>query len=356
MPNTSRGFRAVCVILLLLAGSIAVPGSYIATNPLKGCSVDSSNMMLCPGGFSSGAAGGFDSIVLSGATSGAATIVPPAVAGTPTLTTPTMSGTFLVTNAGVAEASATAAANTVPIAGSDGRLSKGYIPFMGVGFVPGAVYQAANSNNTGSGDVDIYTAPGSTRAMLASGSCFNTAGTTTNVFPQVKISGTYYKLSAALSVATVTTGTLTLGALVLEPGEIFSLNTSQAGLNCFVAVIEYPSTVPIYSPKLTSSLAIGNNTIYTVPGGTAALSVGPSFTQTASGTYASSVGATIKWHVVTNGGSPGSTNQSTATTAVGGNNAAALGPFRAGNAGDFVVLNLTAATGTNIAWVTVSEF
>jgi hypothetical protein len=252
---------------------------------------------------------------------------------------------------------ATPGANVIPKAGSDGTLASGFLPVALTAPIPipGAVFKSAVVNNAASGDVDIYTAQAGRRALVGSVTCYNPAGTTTNVIPKIKISGTYYRLAANQAVTTGATAGPSINA-ILEPGDSAALNFSQAGCNCWATVIDYPSTVPIYSPRLTS-FSTGDNTIYTVPPSRTAVSVSNSSLAvvTGTGTYATDTAHTVKWYLVNSGGSTGSTNQATASTAVSANNASFPNPFKTGSAGDFVVVNTDGATGVQFAWMTVLE-
>jgi len=360
MPNTNGAgwfLKGVSVVMLLLLASVAVPGSYIATNPLKGCSVDGANMMTCPGGFSTGSAGGFDSIQLAGSISGVATIVPPAVAGMPSLTLPTVSGGFVITS-GPQLATTTPAAGVIPKVGSDGSLSPGFLQFIGGGQIPlsGLEFKRAFAGNLSNGTTDIYTAPALKRAYIRSFQAFNSTVGSIVVSVSLKSSGTYYRLTNNQTVTTLNNTALIPG-IVLEPGESVAVVTDATGLNAWFRIEEYDSSVPLYSPRLIS-VASGDNTLYTVPPSKSAIVLGGSTSTSGVGTvFASNATAgtrTYKYYVVSSGGVTGTNNQITGATVLT-NTVATAQSFGTMATGDFIVYNTDAATAGQVVWTVVIE-
>lgn len=217
--------------------------------------------------------------------------------------------------------------------------------------------------NAGSGNVDLYTVPSGKRLYVSNLIVFNTAGTATTTRSQVKISGSYYRLSSSQSVTAGTSNTSMIATFyVLEAGEILSLNTSQAGLNVWVRAIEFDNTSPLKSVKI-SSTSSGNNIIYTVPAGKSAFiqNTIPTVSLSSPGVIMASneSAGSVVWiaYLVPSGGSQGSTNQctasiTTATTILA--NASIPGVI---NAGDSVVINVSSGAGASeLFWVTVSEY
>lgn len=239
-------------------------------------------------------------------------------------------------------------------------LSWGGIPLRNPSFPSGFV------GNAGSGNVDLYTVPAGKRALVMGGTLYNTAGTNTTYAFQVKISGTYYPLFAS-GVQTATTGANSSPAIdhiayIYEAAEVISINTSQAGLNVWPVIITFDNTSGPKTVKLTT-LASGDNTVYTVPANKTAIvltpEMYPSDNNLAAFNYYNASGGTrtIIWYVVPSGGSKGSTNQIQASANV---STGAKNTFNSGkcsmNTGDFVVINTNAATATQMAWVSVMEF
>ena len=139
-----------------------------------------------------------------------------------------------------------------------------------------------------------------------------------------------------------------------------SLSQRTTENQSFLLSYLFDDSVTFFSAILLS-LASGDNTVYTVPSSTTAALVDQ--TGALSGNtpaiYVNTSGGsrTINWNMVPSGGSPGSTNQTTASSAIGTNGRGSLG-FNAPNlgAGDFVNINTDANTATQIAWVNVMEF
>lgn len=237
-------------------------------------------------------------------------------------------------------------------------LSWGGVPLQNIKFPSG---QLANA---GSGDIDAYTCPTNRRAMILSVQAYNTAGTTTNWHPQVKISGTYYQLQVDSAIGTLGQATLSSSSInyILDPNEIFSIHTSQSGLNLILRIVEFDNTSNIKSSKLTT-LASGNNTVYTCPANKTAMLLSGELiplyaTSATQACYMNNSGGSrnIIWYVVPSGQSVGSTYQFITTTAVGSNTRSNLTLMASLNTGDFIVINTNANTATQMAWVNVLEF
>lgn len=128
----------------------------------------------------------------------------------------------------------------------------------------------AIAGNIGSGDIDIYTCPVGKRAIVNMITLSNTAGTTTTYFMQLKVSSVYYRISSSATLTAGTSTNLQSYSLILEAGESLSINTSQAGLNVFPTIIEFPNTAKSRTIK-NLSIVSGDNTIYTVPSGKTAI-------------------------------------------------------------------------------------
>lgn len=233
--------------------------------------------------------------------------------------------------------------------------------------LPNVKFVNAQLGNLASGDTDVYTVPVSKKAVVVGLTIFNNNVATDTFFPEWKISGTYYRISASSTANTVSAATQ-VGTFQMFPvmaaGEIFAINNSVATTNIWLQVIEFDATSPLATAKLTS-LAAGDNTVYTVtaaktsillPGG------GPMVaesTSTSPNTLAyvnvSGGNRTIKWFVVASGGTTATTNQISASTVVA---TAAMSRIPAQvslSAGDFIVINTDANTATQMAWVTYIE-
>ena len=63
------------------------------------------------------------------------------------------------------------------------------ITFPGYITLTGATAKAAYLNNSGTGDIDLYTAPSGKRALVTGFCMYNTAGTTTTIKPEINPGG-----------------------------------------------------------------------------------------------------------------------------------------------------------------------
>ncbi len=225
--------------------------------------------------------------------------------------------------------------------------------------LPNPTFVNGFTGNAGTGDIDLYTVPAGRRAFLVSALLYNSTGSNITANSQIKISGTYYRLNSNASVSTVAISNHGSNMYVAEAGEIVSLHTSATGLNVWYRIIEFDNSLTLYSAKLTS-LANGDNTVYTVPAAKTAQVLNGTLSQTINGLLAiwnKSGGArTYNAFAVPSGGSSGTTNKflnGTATTA--DDVIATPGCPACLSAGDFIVLNTDAATATQFAFVTVYE-
>lgn len=234
--------------------------------------------------------------------------------------------------------------------------------------LPGCKFVGATLANVGSGDVDLYTCPAGKRAYVVQILLLNNDGVNTlTYFPEIKVSGTYYRIN--------TTGTVNPSTyakpinslnynLCLEAGESFSMNINQSSQTIWLAVIEFDNIASLSTHKLLT-LASGDNTIYTVPAGKTAILLNGNAMQTAGSSalslisYYNTSGSarSIKFYIVKSGDSTGSTNQSYQNASVSNNNTL-LAIFQGCAtlaAGDFVVINTDSNAAGQVAWANVLE-
>lgn len=222
-------------------------------------------------------------------------------------------------------------------------------------------------SNLALGENDLYTAPAGRRALIMSVGGYNTAGGSNTITVQVKKSSTYYPLSTATALSTLSSSpNLILTPYILEPGESLSVLTTLAGTNVSVIITEYDSTAPLFS-KSKSTFSVGYNTLYTCPTSRYASigfqhfnrtlqSGGAGVSPTAAYINATGAGANVVLHLVPNSVTPSSATQFTPTTATATATGYAL--VTAGsmlNAGDFVSLNTDVTTAGQYAWVNIWE-
>lgn len=246
----------------------------------------------------------------------------------------------------------------------DGTTQTSAVSMYGI-TLPNAKFISCFMNVAATGDTDIYTVPANRRALYVTGLVLNNSGGSSNIYPEVKISGTYYRLKTLTSVSNSAQGTLpAVAPYVAEAGESISINTSAQPINAWLGVLEFDNTAALATSKLTT-LATGDNTVYTVTTGKSGLlgltnlGLFGAFSNAAApiGYYNGSGGTrTVINYAVPSGGSKGTTNQYVASHSVGSAAVEAqTGPSFL-NSGDFIVINVDAGTATQFAWVTHIEY
>lgn len=208
------------------------------------------------------------------------------------------------------------------------------------------------------GDTDLYTVPSNKRALVAAMYLYNASGVGNIVwYPQVKISGTYYRLATNATTANTASGTLAVG-YVAEAAEIISINTAtNNGGVVFAYILEFDDTCAVKSSKLTS-VSAGDNTLYTASGVTATiLSVGnvyllPSAASLIAAVNSSGNPRTYIAKITPSGGS--ATQVSASANPADGVRSQLSVPGMLQN-GDAIVVNSDAATATQFMWATVME-
>lgn len=221
-------------------------------------------------------------------------------------------------------------------------------------------YPSGFVSNAGSGDVDLYTVPAGKRAYINELGGYNRAGTTTAVFIQIKVSGTYYRASNAQNYSTNQfIGLMDLNQgfpIILEAGESLAVNTAQAGMNLWLRITEFDNNCGMKSPKLLA-LASGDNILYTVPAGkTAYLLANTNWNMATTcifGYNSSGSSANINLNLVPNGGSSAIGNQVIAQVAVSA--ASSISAPTSLSAGDSIVINSSAARSPFVYWTNIME-
>lgn len=210
---------------------------------------------------------------------------------------------------------------------------------------------------------DLYTAPAGRRAAIFPCYGANAGGTPSSVTsqPELKTGGSYYPLQIASTTAQNALIGTPSKPIILEPGESASVNvTSLASALAYgFPIVEFDSSIPFKTAKLTT-LASGNNTLYTCPANTKAfildsnLAIGSAAAQI--NYYNGSGGAlTVQVYLVNSAGSQATTNSTSTALSVSNG---LFGTFLTSanlNAGDFIVINTSAATATQFAWVNILE-
>lgn len=223
----------------------------------------------------------------------------------------------------------------------------------------GAQYRRV-SQAVNTGDTDLYTVPTGKIALVGIMTGYNNSGVGNIVaFSQVKVAGTYYRLSTSATIASAAQGAIS-PATWLVAGDILAINTTtNNGLNITASVVEFDAGGPIAVGRVLGP-STGDNTLYTCPAGKNATLVSPLTTAMSSGAFvfvADAGGArTISINLVPSGGSPSSANKVTASVSVSASNrnAATALPACLG-AGDFLSLNVDTGNAAQYAAVVMVE-
>jgi hypothetical protein len=230
----------------------------------------------------------------------------------------------------------------------------------------GVSYPRAIGANLAAGDSDLYTVPVGKKAFVfGRGTAFNTTGTSIIFFSQIKVSGTYYRISNNVTAAG---GGATANfpiAMVLNAGETLSVNTDNSGLNYGYTVMEFDSSNSLSTSRVLT-LAGGHDVVYTVPVGKTALLMNAVLGSPAAYSIAggpSTIGlvndsggsVTLTVYNVPSGGTPDSTNQFTPSTAVADNTINQPTIASSMNAGDFINVHSSSGATTQSAFVTYYE-
>lgn len=220
-------------------------------------------------------------------------------------------------------------------------------------------YVVKTIGNIQAGNNDVYTVPSGRKAIVLT--CLGVGGTGTTVGMQVKVSGTYYPISA--SPISIGSGSSLLGmGTVLEAGDILSVNGVAGGntnCRCWFSICEMDISSPFYVAR-NLGLSNGDNTIYTVPTGKTAYTV-DGFGNLYSGfflqNYFNNSGASrnITAYVVPTAGSPSSANTFYNTTATADGGTAFVWSRTALNSGDSLVINTNSGTSGQTVWVSYIE-
>jgi hypothetical protein len=212
--------------------------------------------------------------------------------------------------------------------------------------------------NAGTGDIDLYTVPSNRRVLVYGLGVFFTGISSTSCYPEIKVSGSYYKLQNGQTIITNSFAQSWVFNYIAEAGETIAVNSSVSGANIWLKGIEFDDTSGCKTAKLTS-VVNGDNTLYTVPAGKTALILNSNPATLTSGTLIiwNNSGGTRTYNLfaVPNGGSSDTSNKVRNALSV---NAAIFNesPFVAAlNTGDFIVVNSDASTATQFVYITVCE-
>ncbi len=263
--------------------------------------------------------------------------------------------------------SKTSTAGAVPVSdGTNFQVSKiaSFFPYL-----TNAKYVRIAGNNLPIGDSDLYTVPQGRKCMILGGvssfifavTVYNPSAGTITWASQIKVNGTYYRTKSSSSLSTLTgltgTGFFTT-SMVMNAGESVSINTTTtAGLNVWAVGIEFDEENTNIVTGRVLNLISGNNTIYTVPPGKTAASVGVIFSFGNTFSISNQSGGTLSYaiYTVNKGDSPGTTNQSSAAPSFVTGLVTGAGVVTNLTEGDSLVVNTSGGGAGQMAWTTVFE-
>lgn len=226
-------------------------------------------------------------------------------------------------------------------------------------------------NTVGTGDFDLYTVPASRKAMVIDFIITNPTAGSIAYFPELKLSGTYYRIGQTKSEGTLGIGhnygmsnSLNSQPIILNAGESIALNIDTAGLTVWAQVLEFDASSPFKRASITSWSA-GDNILYTCPVnktvsiGQPALGVQNNPTASMNGIcYENgSVGTRTLGgiYIIPNGSSKSSSNQFAGSNSIiSGQGFSKYFPGCI-NPGDTIVLNTDSNAAGQIAWINYQE-
>lgn len=270
------------------------------------------------------------------------------------------------------------ATNTWTIIGGGGG-GGGINPALGItpsiaGYYPAATTPIASTLNSISGNNDLYTVPSGRKALVYDFTTTNSTAGSINIFPAIKISGTYYRIGNSVSEGTGGTGqghiygmssAKNSAPIVLNAGESFSVNTDAVGLSIWAHLVEFDATAPLSRASITSFTA-GDNTLLTVTTGKTLIMGSQGFASNNNPvvsmqgiTYYNNSGAQRTMggiYLVPSGGSPNNANRfATSNTVFSG---LGFNKYLAGNiaSGSSIVINTDSNAAGQFVWVNYQEF
>lgn len=225
--------------------------------------------------------------------------------------------------------------------------------FTWLKYIRGAISNSLASNN------DVYTVPSGKKAIVTSGRIYNTNVATAVTYFNLKVSGTYYRISPNTSTSTGAGSNVNVGIIwfILNAWESISLDSDKTGVNCNIAIVEFNDSVPVNTAKILS-LSNGNNTLYTVPSGKSTVLLNLiTLVPNSNVQVANFSGGSLNYiyYAVPNGGTPDSTNQVLPSTANANRAVLSNNTIWTMNAWDFIVVNTSSGNSGQTAWLNYYE-
>lgn len=126
-----------------------------------------------------------------------------------------------------------------------------------------------------------YTVPTGKRAIVDLWAFTVKGAAGESIWAEVNISGTWYQIGTATPITANSAPAQIVGAapfnnncLILEAGDIFDVKGATGGITAVQGTIYvFPNTVGYKTPRLVGTIPLGDNTLYTCPGGKSASTV-----------------------------------------------------------------------------------
>lgn len=225
-------------------------------------------------------------------------------------------------------------------------------PYVGT-YLPNAKAIRVNAPNLATGDNDLYTVPAGKRAVVGGTNIYNNSAGNITTHNQVKISGTYYRVSNDL---TITSGNSNQHnqVFMLEVDDIFSVNsTTTNGLNVDAMVLEFDSTSKLTQGRVTGP-STGNNTLFTCPASHTCIALreapwvttGQPFFFTADGSARS-----VFLMNVPSGQVAGNDYKLSPAFNINANSVNTVNNYISMVAGDFISMNVSTGNSAQIGWI-----
>lgn len=225
----------------------------------------------------------------------------------------------------------------------------------------GCKYIPINFSNLASGNNDLYTVPSGKKAICYQGIVYNANGSSRTIYPQIKISSTYYQTDSSITLSTISTTSIQFLPYVFLSGEIIAINTTGVGVNLWLTVFEFSDSVPI-TRNLIANLSSGDNTIYTCPTGKMSYPFNltefvfdSGFGDLTNMFYRNGTGGSITFsrYFVKSGDTPNANNLLVTNTS--GASFTFQGAINNFSPGDAYIVNTNSASTPQIAWVNLIE-
>lgn len=128
------------------------------------------------------------------------------------------------------------------------------------------VYKNVLASLSASGDNTIYTVPTGKKCLILSMLGVNTSGGSTTITTFGVISGVTFPYNIGLTISSTGFASSTMiNKMVLNAGDAFIVNTTAAGLNAFLSLVEFDASSPLSGGILSQSFGTSQTVLMTCP-------------------------------------------------------------------------------------------